>query len=181
MASADHSPAKFHRFSFDRWALLARYRNPTCQSGRADSPADCCCYCYSALSVYPLRRSLTANDCYVAVLRVAIVTVGARFPIHLIVRLACPNPNEFHRCVCMLECLGDVIEGGEKETETGESRREKNSLTIVGFHQNTKVNLQFVQMHKSCWQGDDSGESAAVLAKGLVAFVKNMWGKSGLG
>lgn len=108
MALADRSPIKFHRFSFDRWARPVHCQNPKCQSDPADSPADCCCYCYSVLFV--CRPTLTANGCYAAVLPAAVVTVGARFPIHLIVRLACPNPNEIHEVVCVVvhvEKLGD--------------------------------------------------------------------------
>lgn len=40
--------------------------------------------------------------------QVAVVTVGARFPIHLIVQLACPNPNRFRN-----ELWGRLIVCGE--------------------------------------------------------------------
>jgi hypothetical protein len=137
VAWADRSPAVFHRSSFYRWAPPARCPSPTFRSDPADSPADCCCYCYSALSAcHQLKPKLTANGYCAVALLVAVVTVGARFPIHLIVRLACPNPNEFHRCVCAWEGR-DRIRGREKETETGESR-EKFINHRRSVHQNTK-------------------------------------------
>lgn len=71
---------------------------------------------------------LTANGCFAAVLPAAVVTVGARFPIHLIVRLACPNPNEIHEVVCVVvhvEKWGGFVRGLKLKVIDREQKRER--------------------------------------------------------
>lgn len=101
VALADRSQAKFHRFLFGRLAHPARCPSLTCQSDLVDLRADCCyCYCSEWSAWLPLLPP-AANGCFSVALQVAIVTVGARFPIHLIVLLTCPNPNRFQKVVCV--------------------------------------------------------------------------------
>lgn len=65
-----------------------------------------------------------------AVLRAAVVPVEARFPIHLIVLLACPNPNEFSsKFFCFGLCVHvekwGVVVGGKLKVIDRKKERER--------------------------------------------------------
>lgn len=122
VASVDRWRAACRRFSFCRWARRVRCRNLTSPWGPAGWLAGCCCYCWAS-SPWTRPQLLAAGDCFAAALQVAVVTVGGRFPIHLIVRQACPNPNWF-RVLGVLKWLHWLVEWEKRFDSRGKWRHD---------------------------------------------------------